>query len=188
AAHYLCGGIVTDTYGQTTLEGLYACGESACTGLHGANRLASNSLPEAWLFAGRAAEHALLHHLQDLPPAIKPWSAKPSQTLTAPPAGIINRRKTNLRNLMWQHAGIVRTTQGLLNCRQKLEEMHHETQTLLPQFPASVALLELRNLVQVALLIVEAALNRSESVGCHYITSTFSPGKNQSKSGFAVLK
>ena len=172
AAHYMCGGVVTDASGRTSIENLFACGETASTGIHGANRLASNSLPEAWIFASQAAEVAILagktialSGLATQPAAINP------QALAIFPAHKIQEKRIEIQQLMWNYVGIVRSVSGLLLCREKLEQLLSEISQLKQQVAFSVGLQELQNLAQVGLLITEAALHRSGSVGCHFLES-----------------
>jgi L-aspartate oxidase len=170
AAHYMCGGVVTDASGRTSIENLYTCGETACTGIHGANRLASNSLPEAWIFASQAAEAAVLTSKTIAFSGLAtPQVAINPQVSPIIPAYKIQEKKTEIQQLMWDYVGIVRSVSGLLLCREKLEQLLSEVSQLKQQVAFSVALQELQNLAQVGLLITEAALLRSESVGCHFL-------------------
>ncbi|MBK0402384.1 L-aspartate oxidase [Adhaeribacter sp. BT258] len=170
AAHFMCGGVKTDASGQTSIPGLYACGEVACTGVHGANRLASNSLPEGWIFGRRAAEAALLTLKSIAFSDLKPEETTTNSVqLPVFPNQKVQRKKAGIQELMWTYVGIVRTVPGLLLCREKLEQLLSETTQLKQQFAFSVPLQELQNLAQVGLLITEAALHRTESVGCHFI-------------------
>ena len=173
AAHYQCGGVWTDHHGATSLPGLFATGEVACTGLHGANRLASNSLLEAVVYSHRAAERLREWDLVD--------GAGDTGALPAPAPGHVEAdlfeagaeaeaERRDLRSLLWEHAGIVRRTgelrEALGRVTQRLEaqESAHD-----PHEPGSPARLELRNLVQVGWLILESALARPESRGLHYL-------------------
>ncbi|MDX5347464.1 MAG: L-aspartate oxidase [Hymenobacteraceae bacterium] len=174
AAHYICGGIRTNSFGCTSIRGLYACGEAACTGIHGANRLASNSLPEAWIFGRRAAGHAASFiHKEVLAFTFDQFSEIQFKNDTSFSC-IIQAQKVLLQQWMWQYTGIVRTTSGLLCCLQQLEQLKTEAKQLLHATAPAVPLLELVNMTEVALLVVTAALNRSKSVGCHYIETAAS--------------
>ncbi len=156
AAHYVCGGLLTNAWAETTLPGLFAAGECACSGLHGANRLASNSLLEALVLADRAAQRAAS---SSSPP---PVDLAPPPPILTPPSFFLSR----IQDLMSQHAGIVRTDSGLAQARAELARMSQEArpETGLP-CPAD---LELRNLLLVARLVVECAGRRRESRGLHY--------------------
>jgi L-aspartate oxidase len=163
AAHYICGGIETNDRAETSVPGLYAAGECACSGLHGANRLASNSLLEALVMADRAAARAVEEVRSGK-------SEVPSPALSArcSPSGVSDERIAELRrrlqNRMWQSAGIVRTDAGLAEARGELLMLAAEAEGLV----SSVAGMELRNLLAVSLLVVECALRRPESRGLHY--------------------
>jgi L-aspartate oxidase len=167
AAHYVCGGIETNDWAETSVPGLFAAGECACCGLHGANRLASNSLLEALVMADRAAEKAAERcKLQTasckLPePSSVPLSSSVASDEDAAPVAELRRR---LANRMWQSAGIVRTDRGLAEARQEIMKLAAEGNRLQP----SVAVMELRNLLAASLLVVECALRRRESRGLHY--------------------
>jgi L-aspartate oxidase len=166
AAHYLCGGVLTDALGRTTLPGLYAIGETACTGVHGANRLASNSLLEALVFAHRAATHLerVLPGIATRPAAEPPRTSGRAEV----EAGLLVHDRDEIRSLMWDLVGIVRTDERLLLARGRLEEMVAQYDRLWQRSVMSADLVELRNLVQIALLIVRCAQLRGESRGLHY--------------------
>ncbi|MGN6388585.1 MAG: L-aspartate oxidase [Burkholderiaceae bacterium] len=165
AAHYTCGGIVTDMTGRTDLPGLYAVGETACTGLHGANRLASNSLLEC-LVLGRAAAK----HIEQQPKAkavtLPAWDE--SRVTDADEEVVIANNWDELRRFMWNYVGIVRTTKRLERAQHRIRLLKEEIDEYYAHFRITSDLLELRNLVAVASLIVDGALMRHESRGLHY--------------------
>ena len=165
AAHYNCGGIMTDHTGRTDLASLYAIGETACTGLHGANRLASNSLLECMVF-GQAAANSILSE------PIKPTIALPywdeSRVTDADEEVIITHNWNELRRFMWNYVGIVRTNKRLTRAMHRINLLHDEVNEFYSNFRVSNNLIELRNLLQVAELIVRSAMERHESRGLHY--------------------
>ena len=168
AAHYSCGGIVTDLNAQTDLEGLYAVGECTYSGLHGANRLASNSLLECLVFSESASNH-IISNLQDSAPVdsnIPQWDE--SRVTDADEMVVITHNWDELRRAMWDYVGIVRTTKRLERALHRIRLLDSEIQEYYGHFRISNDLLELRNLVQVAELIVLSALKRKESRGLHY--------------------
>lgn len=165
AAHYICGGIVTDLHGRTDVPNLYAVGETACTGLHGANRLASNSLLECMVFSNAAA-----HSILATPPGpsiqLPQWDE--SLVTDADEDIIISHNWAELRQFMWDYVGIVRTTKRLERAQHRIRLLHEEIYEYYANFHVSSDLLELRNLVLTADLIVQSALSRHESRGLHY--------------------
>lgn len=165
AAHYTCGGIITDMNGKTDIDGLYAIGEVACTGLHGANRLASNSLLEC-LVLGKMAAADITRQKANPPPMIPAWDE--SQVSNPNEEVIISHNWDELRRFMWDYVGIVRTTKRLERAQRRLHLLREEIDEYYANFIISINLLELRNLVDVASLIVESALARNESRGLHY--------------------
>jgi L-aspartate oxidase len=165
AAHYTCGGIHTDLHGRTDLTGLYAVGETAYTGLHGANRLASNSLVECMVFAHAAAQDIRAHALPPSP-AVPAWDE--SQVTDADESVVISHNWEELRRFMWDYVGIVRTNKRLERAAHRIRLLQEEIQEFYSAFHISRDLLELRNLVQVADLIVRSAQSRHESRGLHF--------------------
>ena len=165
AAHYTCGGIVTDLEGRTDLAGLYAIGETACTGLHGANRLASNSLLECVVLARAAVRHALEDHVR-VAELVPEWDE--SRVTDPDEEVVISQNWDELRLTMWNYVGIVRTTKRLERARHRIRLLRDEIREFYRHFRVSADLLELRNLVDVADLIVESALSRRESRGLHF--------------------
>jgi L-aspartate oxidase len=166
AAHYLCGGVLTDTSGRTTLPGLYAVGETACTGVHGANRLASNSLLEALVFARRAIA-SLETSLPRTPRHAPRQSAGPAKPSLE--GVLLVHDREEVRSLMWDLVGIVRTKERLALARGRMEEIATQYEGIWRRFAPEPELIELRNLVQTALLIIRCAQRRKESRGLHYI-------------------
>jgi len=165
AAHYTCGGLVTDLKGRTGVEGLYALGEVASTGLHGANRLASNSLLECLVFSESAAQH-----INSLPgvkvPALPAWDE--SRVTDADEEVVISHNWDELRRTMWNYVGIVRTNKRLERAGHRIQLLQDEIEEFYGKFRVSNDLIELRNLVLTAELIVRSALARHESRGLHY--------------------
>ncbi|CAN6484053.1 unnamed protein product [Victoria cruziana] len=165
AAHYTCGGVVTDLDGRTDLQGLYAVGEIAYTGLHGANRLASNSLVECMVYA-RAASLAIAREQPAPVAALPDWDD--SRVTDADEAVVISHNWDELRRFMWDYVGIVRTNKRLERAAHRIDLLHREIQEYYASFHVTRDLLELRNLVQVADLIVRSAQSRHESRGLHF--------------------
>lgn len=167
AAHYTCGGVMVDQHGRTDVDGLYAIGEVSYTGLHGANRMASNSLLECVVYAWSAAED-LLQWLPyaDVVDTLPAWDE--SQVECSDEKVVIQHNWHELRLFMWDYVGIVRTTKRLERALRRINMLKQEIQEYYAHFRVSNNLLELRNLVQVAELIVLCALQRKESRGLHY--------------------
>ena len=165
AAHYTCGGVVTDLHGRTDLPGLYAVGETTYTGLHGANRLASNSLLECVVLGRSCAEDILLRPVPDTA-SLPAWDE--SQVENADEQVVIAHNWDELRLLMWNYVGIVRTTKRLERALHRIKLLKSEIDDYYANFRVNRDLLELRNLVDCAELIVRSALMRHESRGLHY--------------------
>lgn len=175
AAHYSCGGVVTDLFGRTSLKDLYACGEVTCTGLHGANRLASNSLLEALVFSARAADDINRRSFFN-----KKQSAK--QNILSMPkntrrkkfdeAGwvVVSHNRNLLKQVMWDYVGIVRSNELLKRAKRKIAAIQNEVEEFYATAPYHADVIELRNMTEAARLIVECAIRRKESRGLHYNT------------------
>jgi len=167
AAHYTCGGILVDSHGLTDVAGLYAVGESSCTGLHGANRMASNSLLECIVYAESAA-----HHIADnldqipLPTHAAPWDE--SQVTDSDEDVVISHNWDELRRFMWDYVGIVRTNKRLRRALHRVQLLQAEIAEYYGNYKVSNDLLELRNLAMVAELMIQCAISRKESRGLHY--------------------
>ncbi len=165
AVHFTCGGVVTDLAGRTDIPGLYAVGETAYTGLHGANRLASNSLLEC-LVVGRACAHQIAAAPAVDLPALPAWDE--SRVTNADEEVVIAHNWDELRRFMWNYVGIVRTTKRLERAQHRIKLLKEEIDEYYRNFRVTNDLLELRNLVEVAHLIVRSALSRHESRGLHF--------------------
>ncbi len=167
AAHYMCGGVQTDLNGESSMRNLFAVGEVACTGLHGANRLASNSLLEAIVFAHHAARVSS-ERLPSIaaPSTLPPWDA--GTATHSDEAVVITQTWEEIRRFMWNYVGIVRTHKRLKRAQRRLRLVREEVDAYYWDFEITGDLVELRNLVDVADMIVRCALKRRESRGLHY--------------------
>jgi L-aspartate oxidase len=169
AAHYICGGVVTDLEGRTGIENLYACGEVACTGMHGANRLASNSLLEAVAFAHFSAQSAK-HRLRSLKdfsfPAIPSWSLE--GVFDEQEWVIIAHNRDWIQKFMWDYVGIVRSNRRLEQAKKRISILLDEITQFYKINPVTYDVIELRNIATAARLIIACALKRKESRGLHY--------------------
>ncbi|RYV01162.1 L-aspartate oxidase [Shewanella sp. OPT22] len=169
AAHYTCGGVMIDLDGKTDVDGLYAVGEVSYTGLHGANRLASNSLLECIVYARSASEHIIANiESISLPETLPAWDE--SQVSNSDEEVVIAHNWHELRLFMWDYVGIVRTNKRLERALRRCQMLQQEIQEYYSNFRVSNNLLELRNLVQVAELIIRSAMDRKESRGLHFNT------------------
>lgn len=167
AAHYFCGGVETDLHGRTSINRLFACGETACTGVHGANRLASNSLLEALYFADRAVDKAAeMIGSVDFQPHIPGWDE--SGTFNNREWVLISHNREELQQVMWDYVGIVRSDLRLERAFRRQTLLYEEVEDFFSRTRVNIPLCELRNLVSIAYLIIRAATNRKESCGLHY--------------------
>lgn len=165
AAHYMCGGVLTNEHGATTVKNLYAIGETACTGLHGACRLASNSLLEGAVFASRAAR--AVKHAESMHPAnVAPWSS--GNATDSNDAIVVALNWDEIRRFMWSYLGIVRSSKRIERARHRIELLRQEITEYYWDFKVNSDIIELRNLALVAHLIIECARRRKESRGLHY--------------------
>lgn len=167
AAHYQCGGVLTDLFGRTSIHGLFACGEVACTGLHGANRLASNSLLEALVFSHRAVEPSIEtangRTWQDnVPEWDDSGTERPNEWV------LVSHNREELRRVMSDYVGIVRTSLRLDRAFRRTHLLYEETEDFYRRSRVSTGLCELRNMIVVAYLIIQSARMRRESRGLHY--------------------
>jgi len=169
AAHYMCGGVATDMSGRTDVHKLYAIGETACTGLHGANRLASNSLLEALIYADRAAK-AAVNDLQEIDPGGFPealaWDD--AGAIDSDEGIVVSQNWDEIRRFMWNYVGIVRSNRRLERAKRRIEIIQGEISEYYWDFRVSPDLIELRNIAMVAELIIRCATHRKESRGLHY--------------------
>ncbi|EET81406.1 L-aspartate oxidase [Acinetobacter radioresistens] len=167
AAHYTCGGVVVDEHSQTDISGLYAIGETSYTGLHGANRMASNSLLECFVYGMSAAQHIQSQFNPEVSlPAVPEWDD--SQVTDADEDVVILQNWDELRQTMWNYVGIVRTSKRLKRALHRIEMLKREITEYYEDYQVSKNLIELRNLVLVSEMIVRCAMERKESRGLHY--------------------
>jgi L-aspartate oxidase len=170
AAHYSCGGVVTDIHGRTGITNLFASGEVSMTGIHGANRLASNSLLEALVFSDRAAriaEEALSHSVSD-PPAMREWDD--SGTLNSEEWVLVSHNRREIQQVMWDYVGIVRSNLRLERALRRMDLISREVEAFYKKTKVTEGLIELRNLALCASLIIRCAIQRRESRGLHVTT------------------
>jgi L-aspartate oxidase len=167
-AHYACGGVWVDGWGQTTFSGLYAVGEVACTGLHGANRLASTSLLEGLVWGDRLAHH-LQTHFHTLPhfnsAHIPPWN---DVSQGPPDPALIQQDMSVIKHLMWNYVGLVRTTPRLERALRELRRLETEIERFYRATELTDSIIGLRNAVRTAVIIAMAAWTNKTSMGCHY--------------------
>jgi len=168
AAHYLCGGIKVDSFGETDINNLFAIGEVSCSGLHGANRLASNSLLEGVVFAKRAAERSLLVAQQTMPPPLDIDSWDTGSAKNSDEEVVVAHNWDEIRLCMWNYVGIVRTDKRLVRALRRVRMIQEEIADYYWDFLITSDLIELRNIATVSELIIRCALKRKESRGLHY--------------------
>ncbi|MDP6490493.1 MAG: L-aspartate oxidase [Kiritimatiellia bacterium] len=184
AAHYFCGGVEAQVNGETAMPGLYACGEVACTGLHGANRLASNSLLEAVVCAHRMADHLLATPAQEFEmPPIASWEY--GDAVTSDEAIVVEHNWNEVRTGMWDYVGIVRTDKRLERAARRIGNLHHEIYQYYMDYLVTPDVLELRNIAAVAELIIRSAQLRRESRGLH--STLDCPGVGQERADTIII-
>ncbi|GMU59790.1 MAG: L-aspartate oxidase [Myxococcaceae bacterium] len=168
AAHYMCGGVVVDAHGKTSVPGLYAAGEVTCTGLHGANRLASNSLLEGLVFGHRVAVESAKELQAGVPSPAPPPDWDPGHAVPSDELVVVSQNWEEIRRLMWNFVGIVRSGKRLARARRRLDMLREEIRQYYWDYRVTRDVVELRNIADVAHLIVECATRRKESRGLHY--------------------
>jgi len=167
AAHYFCGGIVTDLEGKTSIDCLYAIGETACTGLHGANRMASNSLLECLVLAESSAE-SIAKKLSICKQTFNIPEWDESRVIESDEDIMVSHNWDELRRIMWNYVGIVRSSSRLMRAQKRIELLKDEIDEFYGSYKMKSDLIELRNLVQIADLIIKSAMTRRESRGLHF--------------------
>lgn len=187
AAHFSCGGVKTDLNGWTGIHGLYACGETACTGLHGANRLASNSLLEAIVIPDNAAAH-IMANIDRLRQGAKDrvvplWTS--GDAISSDEQVVISHNWEEIRRFMWDYVGIYRTNKRLERAKRRIKNIRHEIEKYYWDFHLTKDLIELRNMATVAELIIDSAMSRKESRGLHYNADY--PERNPSLDGVDTI-
>lgn len=176
AAHYLCGGIMTSLNGQTSMQNLFACGETAHTGVHGANRLASNSLLEALVFSFRISQKLKTKQKRNFEEVLIPeWDE--TGVLNLDEWFLIKHNLQQIQSLMWNYVGIVRSKQTLQRAFRRINLIYEETENYYQRTKISPDLLELRNMAAIAYMIIMSALRRNESRGCHYMSDFPAPNE-----------
>jgi L-aspartate oxidase len=186
AAHYHCGGLMTDEHGRTTLRGLWAVGECTCSGLHGANRLASNSLLEGLVFSHRSALNAMsmMGELDVGEVSVPTWD--PGSATHSDESVVVTQDWDEIRRFMWNYVGIVRSDQRLQRARRRLHLVEEEIREYYWNYHVTSDLLELRNIATVSGLIIESAIFRRESRGLHYNSDC--PGTGRDWHGETVMR
>lgn len=185
AAHYLCGGIKVDLDGQSSINRLYAIGECSCTGLHGGNRLASNSLIEAVVYADAAAKHALnVLDRYDFNEDIPEWNDE--GTMNNEERVLITQSMKEVNQIMEAYVGIVRSNTRLIRAWNRLDILYEETERLFKRCKASRELCELRNMINIGYLITRQAMERKESRGLHYTIDYPHAAEEKSKNIFLL--
>lgn len=181
AAHYICGGVVTDLYGRTSIHGLFAAGEVSCTGVHGANRLASNSLLEALVFAKRAAKKAV-EYMKNAPVSHQDFPEwDDSGTINTEEWVLVSHNLLELQHLMADYVGIVRSNLRLERAFRRTKLLYEEVENFYGRNKVSVPLCQLRNMIGIAYLIIRCAMKRKESRGLHYTTDYPNSDPHQAK-------